>query len=589
MEMTDKIKEPDIVLKEDTKDYYTDIYNPWQTKEQLEIWQEVNLKQSTWIINTSTVSVSGRTYTLSVPNPDWEIFSMWIDWHYKTFMIWPYNDEAFAYITLEWFLKAWFIELWTQYNIDYISWTNFKMSRLDWAEISYTSPNLVRTITMDNFGIQSEIDIIIDWDTYKIPTWTSSSSSWAIAYLATILPTVTYYFNINQLDLKELRIARIDWAVPIITSTEYDKFTYSINYDTRDTPSAWQYLDYNTTSIDLLNKIYDTGWDSSRRISWDQIIRDILWYNHTAIIANTTQTTTADKKWINVTPQVSWYNNKNLKVYSITKDSACTATRAYILSKPWGVILVQSWFSWNIANFNYTFNPADSTSFDIVVDNQWNDYTYTESYSASDEDYWLYSVNNWTRNNISWITIWTDGLNLSQYNYSSIFRYNWWQDTEWIYNRYYFWYNHSLLISKSDYSSISINGINHYTDPWSYPDNDLWYSLTTDSNTATIVIWTYTEIVITNSLSGNNYFIPFKIYPTRIVINAVSSWGSSEWEWKARKQSCVSKYWVTVEEVDNYIFKTDTNNFWKILSVTKKWLLMSLTTNQNNKLTYNMT
>jgi hypothetical protein len=36
-----------------------------------------------------------------------------------------------------------------------------------------------------------------------------------------------------------LEIARKDWAVPVITKTQYDRYTYALNYDYTDTPNSW--------------------------------------------------------------------------------------------------------------------------------------------------------------------------------------------------------------------------------------------------------------------------------------------------------------------------------------------------------------
>jgi len=271
--------------------YYTDVFSPWETKEQLRVWFEVSSpKIMSWTIDTSTATLADRVYTLAVPNPDWKIFSIWIDWMEKTFKIGFFWNTPLAYSTLETELRAW---LWTDYTVTYVSWTNYTISKYDWSAISKTSPNLVRTITLTWFDSISVVDVIVDWVTVSLNWATHSwSASTAITYLKSQLSTSLYYMND---DSNVLTIARKDWAIPTISKTQYNLYTYSINYSYSDTPNVWQFWDYTDTTINGV--VYRTTWTWTRAFYWDEIIRNLGWFVNTIWTWMSTTSTTALKRW----------------------------------------------------------------------------------------------------------------------------------------------------------------------------------------------------------------------------------------------------------------------------------------------------
>lgn len=226
LDTSDKLTEINTTLDESSSPYYTDMYNAWETKEQLQVWFEVaKPKTASGTIDTSdsTLTKLDNIYTLSVANPDWKIFSIGIDWMEKTFKIGFYNNTPLAYSDLETQLQTW---LWYDYQVAYVSGTNYTISKTDWTTISKTSPNLVRTITLTWFDTISVIDVIVDWVTVTL-NWPTHSwdASTAITYLSEQLSSTIYYMNNTS---NVLEIARKDWAIPVITKTQYNKYTYQV-------------------------------------------------------------------------------------------------------------------------------------------------------------------------------------------------------------------------------------------------------------------------------------------------------------------------------------------------------------------------
>lgn len=564
----------DNTVKETTTDYFTEIYDPGSTKQQLEIWIEVAKQKSvSWTIDTtdSTIETTSNTYTLSVANPDWEIFSLWVDWEEKTFKIWYYWNTTLAYAELETELISWL----TAYDVEYDSWTNFNLARIDWQAITITHPNLSRTIQLTWYNSLAKIDVIVDWVTVQLLGSSYATASLAITYLKSQLSSSLYFMTDDN---DTLIIARKDWAIPSISKTQYNIYSYSINYSYNDTPNTGQYWNYTNTTID--SNVFYTYGSQWRPFYWDRIVRNLWWWTETATDTYDTTETTTDQVWRNITPVIDW------KLTTVLKETSCTATRCIL--KQWATTLATTTFSWNTATFDYVLTKW--TTYSILADNNWASYTQRR------KDIWAEVINEfftlvwWNPSsshnivtvNVAFVTP-TWYITSTKFNKSS-----WWYDTTWnsLNTAQYFNQVHNLLINKSDYSSITASSLNHYTDPWTFADDSAWYSLTTTNNLADITIATQTEITITLTLLSNTYFIPVPLKIKKIVMNAVSSWWSSEWIYELREQSCTTS-WVTV--VADKIFKTDSTNYWNIVLIKKAWFIINWTTDKKNILTYTCT
>lgn len=558
----------DNTVKETTTDYFTEIYSPWETKKQLIVWQEVATPKSvSWTIDTTdlTIETVWNTYTLSVDNPDWKIFSLWVDWVTKTFKIWYFWNTALAYAQLETELIAWL----TAYDVEFDNWTDFNISRKDWQELSITHPNLTRTITLSWFDTISIVDVIVDWVTVQLAWVTHSwNENTAITYLKSQLSSTLYYMND---DSAVLTIARKDWEIPVITKTQYNLYTYAISYKYDDLSRVtW---DYTNSIIDSIT--YTTPWTDRLVFRWDKIIRNLGWYvmteNYTYDTSNWWWTTPS---WRNITTYVDGI------LTTVEKSNLCTATRCIL--KQWATTIATVNFVWNVATFNEDIDK--NLTYSILVDNNWaayiNDYDTSPS-PAQTNDYFTLEITS-TVYAITEVNV--QYRNPTWYTLSTRFNTDTWYDTTWTLWNEINYYNlyHYLYINKTDYSAITFTSTNYYDSgsDWTYTD------FQTTNHLADITIATPTEITITLTLLSNSYFIPVPLKIKKIVMNAVSSWWSSEWIYELREQSCTTS-WVTV--VADKIFKTDTTNYWNIVLIKKAWFIINWTTDKKNILTYTCT
>ena len=224
IDKNDKLTDVDTTVDESTTPYFTDVFSPWETKEQLTIWDEVaKAKEFKWTFDTSLISTTtDNIYNFSVADPSLAILSIWITWGWiyeeKTIQI-P-NSWALAYTQLETELKDW---LEPTYIVDYVSWTNFTIQRLDKQELTMSNPNLVRNIELLGTNEHSLTDITVDWITIQIDWSVYTTDALWITYLKSQLSSSLYYMTD---DWNDLIIARKDAAVPVITSFKYDRYTY---------------------------------------------------------------------------------------------------------------------------------------------------------------------------------------------------------------------------------------------------------------------------------------------------------------------------------------------------------------------------
>ena len=230
----DKLSEVKTTVDESISPYYTDVFTPWETKEQLVVWEEV---AKPWVfkgvIDTATITTTtDNVYNFSVADPDWEILSIWITWNWvyqeKTFEIPNYWNSALAYAELETQLKAW---LEPEYSIVYVSWTNFTIQRLDKQELTLSNPNLVRNIELTWTNEHTLTDITVDGVTVQINGATYTTDAAWITYLETQLSDTIYFMQANGNDLV---IARKDWAIPAISVLNYDRYTYIARWATHE-------------------------------------------------------------------------------------------------------------------------------------------------------------------------------------------------------------------------------------------------------------------------------------------------------------------------------------------------------------------
>lgn len=576
----DKLQEVNMTVEDPKIGYFWDSYALWETKEQIQIGNEVEApKSETITINTSdSIEKTERTYTLTVPSlTGWKIFSIGIDGMEKTF-------QESTYAWLETSLQTW---LWENYTVSYVSGTTFNISKYDWSVITKNSPNLVRTIQLSNFTSISRIDVIVDWVTVVLdwPTHAWDEAT-AITYLMSQLSTSTYYMD----DVWDtLIIARKDGAIPVITKTQYNRYTYSVGFKYADTPLSWQYHTSTTFGIDWTTYNF-TVWDwlntrivsNGRPFNGDLIIKYFEW--------KLSEKNTWFNFWSTFDPSsIAWTKitiHKNCKITTV--QVAWSHTTAYIKNNA-GTTLATATITWRLATFNY-----DITPWTYRIEATWDSYRYdygtlsksnefftafaTGSYNWSDSPFW--DIHNITYINIEWVV-----LSNSTYNYTfSYSKSSGWSDTVWIvWNRsLYFWQNHTIRINKPDYSAMTFVQTSTW-DNWMAPS--LYTLLFENDNKADITIATYTEITITLSASWNNYFIPVWFNPVKIEITAESSvWRSTWiWEWWAKRwaQSCNSSVsWIVADKV----FQTNASNYGSVLVTKRWWFTMSWTTNTANKL-----
>jgi len=574
----DKLKDPIMTVDDPSLGYFWDSYELWEVKEQIKIGNEVEKpKNETITIDTSETSIEKveQTYTLTVPNPDWKIFSLGIDWMERTFKIGFFNNTALAYSTLETELQTW---LWENYTVVYVSWTTFNISKYDGSAIVKTSPNLVRNVTITGFSIYTRITIIVDWVSVLLDWATHSwNVSTALDYLKTQLSASIYYMGADWINFI---IARKDWVLPVISQTQSN--IYQIWYYYYDTPSSWMYWDYTNTTI-AGNSFY-TAWSKWRPFYWDRILRNIAGFTVTNVNTWSMIDTTSENtfRWVRILVNTTW----TLK--SITIVSWVTATRA-ILQDDSGTQLATATISWWVATFNYPVTQG--TYYRIWVDS--SGAYYTTKYQGN----WTWTtINAEYCNYVSWIWLFSiysidieAKMDLTGYTilWKEFNKSTGWNDSTWtIWNEsaYYDRY-HYLYLIKNDYWTISINSVNTYTNPWSFPNDSYWFTLLNIWTATTSTVTTYTEITITNALSSNGYYIPVWFNSSKIEITAESTaWRSTwTWEWWAKRwvQSCNSSVsWF----VSDKVFQTSGTNYGNVTKITRAWFYMNWTTDTANKL-----
>ena len=525
-------------------------YTYWNSQNTLD-WQLALRNNTTFswsfdTANNSTFTLTGNTYTLTIPSLN-KIFSLWIDWNNKIFY-------PSSYTTLTTDLQNW---LGDNYSIVYTSWWVYDISRIDTLAITRTSPNLVRFVSITNYDSITKIDLIIDWTSYTLDWTVYPSLNDAINHIISLFPVNTYYAMYENFWLV---IARVDWTIPTIIKTQYNKYTYLTWFFVWNTPNSWQGWLWSDVTVDWTTyRTYGTGW---RPFQGDWIVPWLLWTRNNTNTNTwwTTEIWNTAAAWPIVTMLNSW------QIASITKTSNCTATR-WIIKNSWWTIVATATFSWNTATFSSPYSVTAWQQYYFQADS--NGGTYTREYisnsstcPAPDFVFPWYTANiiTVTINLVSPITWYTKSLYWTSWNY------------------YY------LNINKNDYTTITTTINNHYN--WWFWDDSNFLDNQQTNHLADATTTTYTEITITLTSLTNSYYIPFQFYAKKIIFNAISSWWTSEWAREVNSQSCTSKYSTTTIFVPNKIFQTDTNNYWNVLSVTKKWMILNWNTNTSNKINF---
>lgn len=124
LEKNDKINEINTTIIEDITPYYTDVFSPWETKQQLELWKEVKNIDTWW-----------KFYCWNSSNKNWHIWTQIISWiWFKPKMV----SITAVYATSSW----WSISYW-QSNINLNQFSIYSMSNPNAWATSYTSWNII--------------------------------------------------------------------------------------------------------------------------------------------------------------------------------------------------------------------------------------------------------------------------------------------------------------------------------------------------------------------------------------------------------------------------------------------------------------
>lgn len=147
--MEDKLKDVNYDLKESNTEYYTEVYSPWETKEQLRLGREV--RQLSWV-HFSTVIQQNITTTTTIKITPWfNISSVNI----RAYVNWSWNwSSDTIYSKSSWYA------IWTSiaFTSTYPQWiTDFNDNTQVLRLFQYNSSNVIRArienITWTSFDL----------------------------------------------------------------------------------------------------------------------------------------------------------------------------------------------------------------------------------------------------------------------------------------------------------------------------------------------------------------------------------------------------------------------------------------------------
>ena len=432
-------------------------------------WDDVyHIEGNNLYKNGQTFALS-NSYNVTFTGIDGKPFSINIDWVSKVYQFGFFWNETTA---LSSFL--------TQLNTDFPtytitrSWAVFTFVR-GGNSINISNPWLIKKIQINDFNIHSKIDVIIDWITYTWD-WVTHSAN-ANTFLNSITASLSSSYKYTSASGGIIYIGKQHTTMSV-SINEYDRYTYKVQYRSSDTPSSGQYLDYTTLTVEWVQYKYDTQGTVSRAFKWELMVRDFTGQSEdiTWTLSNTgSSTSQLGRNFIAL--------NKR-KITTVTKDASCTATRA-ILTHSGGTVIVS--FSWNIATFN---TIVDAWNFNIKADNNGASYTWRSlNATTTTTDY---VTSNWgTIYNI--VSLTSESVIPPYTIFDKLWTRSLWTETSYSWTGSYFSYDHYFNIRKTDYSTMSISSINHYTDI-AFPDDTAYTTISTVvyratwvvSNTATI-------------------------------------------------------------------------------------------------------
>lgn len=154
---SDKLSEVDNVIDEQIEPYYTDVYNPWQIKEQLRIWEEVE--------NTATGGIKTIVFERLASAGTWETDITWFWFQPTNYRIEAYKKHPTGSWTVSDAWSTWIID--SDDNI-------YSLAHWWWSVYDYKATLIGRVYdwtddtTIEHIGYVSDW-ITLDFDTYS---WT---------------------------------------------------------------------------------------------------------------------------------------------------------------------------------------------------------------------------------------------------------------------------------------------------------------------------------------------------------------------------------------------------------------------------------
>ncbi len=161
--ITDKIEIPYNIIEEPVNNYFSDVFTPWEVKEQLEIWKEVK-----WTLGWNYASWYGSrlssAWIWQVTIPVWFTAKLvkiravlaWWEWAWSE---WTYN-WTWDWICIYWYNQNWWYYSWSSYDttkIIYIRNYNWNTTRAT-LFVSWTNMYL-------DFGTMN-VDVFYIWEAF---------------------------------------------------------------------------------------------------------------------------------------------------------------------------------------------------------------------------------------------------------------------------------------------------------------------------------------------------------------------------------------------------------------------------------------
>ena len=153
----EKVKLPDNIINESLPSYYSDIYSPWETKEQLELGKEVKWSAGWFKVKCWQTTIS-TTGTLSIT---------WLG----------FRPKFIRFQAVDW------NRTWSNCDIDSFSWSHnwLRMWKIAWA-IQFDTTTRAAELYRDSGGTYVTVDFSsfdTDWFTInRLTVWFSATLQW---------------------------------------------------------------------------------------------------------------------------------------------------------------------------------------------------------------------------------------------------------------------------------------------------------------------------------------------------------------------------------------------------------------------------